>query len=95
MNTGKRTLGSAIFTDIDSNAYLGKLYARLLKGYGMHVFNIGQSQQAGLFTSKEKSDILRFADILSKSNDPAKAEARSAAAKRMWETRRALKEAAT
>ena len=74
MNTGKRTLGSAIFTDIDSNAYLGKLYARLLKGYGMHVFNIGQSQQAGLFTSKEKSDILRFADILSKSNDPAKAD---------------------
>ena len=74
MNTGKRTLGSAIFTDIDSNAYLGKLYARLLKGYGMHVFNIGQSQQAGLFTSKEKADILRFADILSKSNDPAKAD---------------------
>lgn len=74
MNTGKRTLGSAIFTDIDSNAYLGKLHARLLKGYGMHVFNIGQSQQAGLFTSKEKSDILRFADILSKSNDPAKAD---------------------
>lgn len=74
MNTGKRTLGSAIFADIDSNAYLGKLYARLLKGYGMHVFNIGQSQQAWLFTSKEKADILRFADILSKSNDPSKAD---------------------
>lgn len=74
MTVEKRTLGSAIFTDIDSNAYLGKLYARLLKGYGMHVFNIGQSQQAGLFTSKEKSDILRFSDILSKSNDPAKAD---------------------
>lgn len=74
MTIEKRTLGSAIFTGIDSNAYLGKLYARLLKGYGMHVFNIGQSQQAGLFTSKEKSDILRFADILSKSNDPAKAD---------------------
>lgn len=74
MNTGKRTLGSAIFAEIQNNDYLGKLYARLLKGYGMHAFNIDQSQQAGLFTSKEKSDILRFSDILSKSNDPAKAD---------------------
>ena len=39
MTYEKRTLGSAIFADIDSNAYLGKLYARLLKGYGMHLFN--------------------------------------------------------
>lgn len=74
MTNEKRTLGSAIFADIDSNAYLGKLYARLLKGYGMHVFNMDQRQHAELYTVKEKADILRFADILSKSNDPEKAD---------------------
>ncbi|MDY6384247.1 MAG: hypothetical protein SPL26_01790, partial [Bacteroidales bacterium] len=74
MTYEKRTLGSAIFADIDSNAYLGKLYARLLKGYGMHLFNMDQRQHAELYTVKEKADILRFADILSKSNDPEKAD---------------------
>ena len=74
MNTGKRTLGSAIFAEIENNDYLGKLYARLLKGYGMHAFSIDQDRQGALFTDKEKADILRFADILSKSNDPEKAD---------------------
>lgn len=71
MNTGKRTLGSAIFAEIENNDYLGKLYARLLQGYGMHAFNMDQGE---LFTNKEKADILRFADILSKSNDPEKSD---------------------
>ena len=74
MNTGKRTLGSAIFAEIENNDYLGKLYARLLKGYGMHAFNMSQGRQDELFTDKEKADILRFADILSKSNDPEKSD---------------------
>jgi hypothetical protein len=74
MNTGKRTLGSAIFAEIENNDYLGKLYARLLKGYGMHAFSIDQDRQGALFTDKEKADILRFADILSKSNDLEKAD---------------------
>ena len=39
MTIEKRTLGSAIFTGIDSNPYLGTLYARLLKGYGLSLFN--------------------------------------------------------
>ena len=74
MTNEKRTLGSAIFADIDNNAYLGKLYSRLLKGYGIHVFNMDQRQHAELYTTKEKADILRFADILSKSNNPEKAD---------------------
>ena len=74
MNTGKRTLGSAIFAEIENNDYLGKLYARLLKGNGMHAFSIDQDRQGALFTDKEKADILRFADILSKSNDLEKAD---------------------
>lgn len=75
MTVEKRTLGSAIFTDIDSNPYLGKLYARLLKGYGLSNFNLNQRSSTELFNAKEKTDILRFADILSKSNDPEKADA--------------------
>jgi hypothetical protein len=75
MTAEKRTLGSAIFTDIDSNPYLGKLYARLLKGYGLSLFNLKQRISTELFNAKEKTDILRFADILSKSNDPEKADA--------------------
>lgn len=75
MTIEKRTLGSAIFTDIDSNSYLGKLYARLLKGYGLSLFNLNRRSSMDLFNAKEKTDILRFADILSKSNDPEKADA--------------------
>jgi hypothetical protein len=74
MTAEKRTLGSAIFTDIDSNPYLGKLYARLLKGYGLSLFNLNQRSSTELFNAKEKTDILRFADILSKSNDPEKSD---------------------
>ena len=74
MTIEKRTLGSAIFTGIDSNPYLRTLYARLLKGYGLSLFNLNQRSSTELFNVKEKTDILRFADILSKSNDPEKAD---------------------
>lgn len=75
MTVEKRTLGSVIFAGIDSNPYLGKLYARLLKGYGLSLFNLNQRSSTELFNAKEKTDILRFADILAKSNDPEKADA--------------------
>ncbi|WP_329886775.1 DEAD/DEAH box helicase [Pseudoramibacter sp. HA2172] len=74
MNKEKRTLGSAIFSNIDSNAYLGKLYSKLLKAYGMSVFDIDPERYARLFNDKEKADVLRFADILAKSNDSEKAD---------------------
>lgn len=76
MSDEKRTLGSAIFDDIDDNSYLGKLYARLLKAYGMHVFHLEEkNSESKVFNVKEKTDILRFSDILSKSNHPEKADA--------------------
>lgn len=75
MTVEKRTLGSVIFAGIDSNPYLGKLYARLLEGYGLSLFNLNQRSSTELFNAKEKTDILRFADILAKSNDPEKADA--------------------
>lgn len=75
MNYEKETLGSVIFADIDNNVYLRKLYARPLKGCGIHVFNMDQCQHGELLTDKEKADVLRFADILSKSNDLEKSDA--------------------
>lgn len=40
----------------------------------MHAFSMDQDRQGALFTDKEKAGILRFADILSKSNDLGKAD---------------------
>ena len=68
MSENKLKLGDAIFASIERNAYLGELYVKLLKSYGMKIYNLNQNQQP--FTHKEKIDILRFADLLSKSNDP-------------------------
>jgi hypothetical protein len=59
-------LGAAIFSEIDQNLYLNELYDNILHNYSMNLF--------GLRTDRNKSidieDALRFADILSKSNDP-------------------------
>lgn len=74
MSENKIKLGDAIFAHIESNAYLGELYVKLLKGYGWKLFALNQSTQTSLFTAKEKMDILRFADLLSKSNDPKKSD---------------------
>ena len=68
MSENKIKLGDAIFASIERNAYLGELYMKLLKSYGMKIYNLNQNQQP--FTHKEKIDILRFADLLSKSNNP-------------------------
>ena len=68
MGENKIKLGDAIFASIEKNEYLGEMYVKLLKSYGMKIYDLDQGIQA--FTQKEKIDILRFADLLSKSNDP-------------------------
>ena len=61
--------GNVIYEDIEKNEYLNELYENLLFNYSV-VF---------LKTNDEKrninlEDLLQFADILSKSNHPTKAE---------------------
>ncbi|MGI6127028.1 MAG: DEAD/DEAH box helicase [Planifilum sp.] len=75
MNDKQRTLGSALFSDIDENTYLQRLYAKLLKAYGLHFFRLDSHDESVHFSKKELSDLLRFADILSKSNDSEKKDA--------------------
>lgn len=64
------TIGAAIYKDIEQNEYLNKLYDNLLFNYGLQLF--------GLIDVKARElnvrDLLRFADILSKSVDAEKAE---------------------
>lgn len=76
MTENKQRLGDAIFSDIDRNEYLNKIYESLLYNYALKVFKLDQN-----FAQKEV-DIraaLRFADLLSKSNHPEKADAH-----KMW-----------
>lgn len=72
----KQRLGDAIFSDIEKNEYLNKIYESLLYNYALKVFNLEQS-----FTKREedKKAALRFADLLSKSNHPERADAH-----KMW-----------
>ena len=69
MSENKIKLGKAIFANIENNKYLGELYVKLLKCYGKKLFALNKGAMSA-FTTKEKVDILRFADLLSKSNDP-------------------------
>ena len=69
MSNNKTKLGDAIFAHIENHAYLDELYTKLLKSYGLKLFALNQDKQISTFSAKEKMDILRFADLLSKSND--------------------------
>ena len=71
------TLGSVIFADIENNPYLNKLYSKILYRYGMHKMRLRTGRQldpAIMLSDDERNDALRFADLLSKSNHPEKAE---------------------
>ena len=60
------TLGERIFSNIESNEYLQELFETLLYNYSLQLFSIDeQPHQLNL------SDMLRFADLLSKSTDPS------------------------
>lgn len=62
-----RTIGEAIFADIESNEYLNELYEKILYNYSIHLFQLDKKSSLREF---ELMDALRFADILSKSNHP-------------------------
>ena len=56
------TLGEVIFSDIDQNPYLNKLYEGILYNYSLRLFQIKRERKP-----VNVSDALHFADILSKS----------------------------
>lgn len=65
----KINLGDAVFTDIDANPYLQELYANILYNYSIRLF--GEHSEP---MPVDVEDALRFADVLSKSTDPHKAD---------------------
>lgn len=62
-------LGEYIFGDLEKNAYLLKLYTNLLKVYAIRQFNIDKELVTEDVNIK---DLLRFADLLSKSTNSKK-----------------------
>lgn len=65
------TIGQRIFSEIDSDLYLNKLYSCLLFNYALKLFSPENVEPKSI----NFIDALRFADLLSKSSDPKKAEA--------------------
>lgn len=63
-------LGDSIFKDIESNEYLQEIYNAILFNYSLNLFGIPKKNPVEF----NLVDALRFADILSKSTDPIKAE---------------------
>ena len=49
MSGEKRTLGAAIFADIDSNDYLNKLYEKILYNYALHLLQLDQKKEPQTF----------------------------------------------
>ncbi len=62
-------LGEYIYSDIEKNTYLISLYTNLIKKYAIKVFNITEMEDEIFINIK---DLLRFADILSKSTNDLK-----------------------
>lgn len=58
------TLGAAVFDDIENNVYLNEIYENLLYNYSIKLFRLNKP-----LMPVNKTDALRFADILSKSPD--------------------------
>lgn len=67
----KKTLGEAIFVDIESNAYLNELHEKILYNYALKLFQLESKKQPKQF---ELKDALRFADLLSKSTHPTRSD---------------------
>lgn len=70
----KKTLGEAIFVDIESNAYLNELHENILFNYALRLFQIQGGQR-----EYNLKDALRFADLLSKSTHPTNSDSH-----KMW-----------
>lgn len=67
----RKTLGEAIFVDIESNAYLNELHEKILYNYALRLFQLESKKQPKDYNLK---DALRFADLLSKSTHPTKSD---------------------
>lgn len=63
-------LGHTIFREIDSNPYLQEFYESILYNYSVRL--LGPNSDS--YKSIDIEDALRFADILSKSNDPVNSD---------------------
>lgn len=77
MNKSEPNLGDVIFADIDSNQYLLELYDSLLYNYGLFCFGSLEERPghpARQLQPVNLNDILRFADLLSKSTHPTRRE---------------------
>lgn len=70
----KKTLGEAIFVDIESNTYLNELHENILFNYALKLFQIQDRQR-----EYNLNDALRFADLLSKSTHPTNSDSH-----KMW-----------
>ncbi len=62
-------LGEYIYSDIEKNTYLISLYTNLIKKYAINIFNVTDIEKENSINIK---DLLRFADILSKSTNDLK-----------------------
>lgn len=71
MSKEKKTLGEAIFVDIEKNDYLNELHEKILYNYGIKLFQLESKKQLKEYDLK---DALRFADLLSKSTHPSKSD---------------------
>jgi copper chaperone CopZ len=65
----RQTLGQAIYTEIEQNAYLNEIYNSLLFDNFLQVFHTKEPAK-----HIDIDDALRFADLLSKSNDENRAD---------------------
>ncbi len=70
-NTDKAKLGDYIFNTIDNNDFLNVLYDNLLYNYAIMKLHLEGFQQA---RQVDVNAALRFADLLSKSTHPVKAD---------------------
>lgn len=66
-----KTLGEAIFVDIESNDYLNELHENILYNYAIKLF---QLDNVCPFKEYNLKDVLRFADLLSKSTHPIRSD---------------------
>lgn len=67
----KKSLGEALFVDIESNAYLNELHEKILYNYALKLFRLEKKKCPKEF---ELKDALRFADLLSKSTHSTRSD---------------------
>lgn len=70
-NEQMQKLGEIIFRDIDNNVFLNELYDNMLYNYALKVFHLDEKRP---MRAIDLTASLRFADLLSKSTNPQKAD---------------------